>query len=277
MRLSLWQTLFVEAEEASRLLFFMAGTSDARALAVALKDKGYSLLASVVTEHAAKVLEDSGISARHGRLGVEQMCALLEQSGARVVIDASHPFAEEAHKTAMSAAQRQGISYIRFERVREDFVDRDGIICVESYEQAAEIAAQRKGSVMLTTGSKTLHIFANRLQGDTAVRLVARMLPLAENMEKCALHGVEQRNIIAMQGPFSYELNQALYRHYETTLMITKESGGPGAVDQKVEAARDMGIDVVMIGRPQLAYGTCYSTVSDVLEELSRQGDGHGL
>lgn len=254
------------------MIFFMAGTSDARELAVALKDKGYPVLASVVTEHAANVLQGSGIEARHGRLDVEQMVDLLAQSEANVLIDASHPFAEEAHKTAMAAAQQRGIPYIRFERVRQDFIDCDGIICVDSYEQAADVAALKKGSVMLTTGSKTLHIFARRLLGDPAIRLVARMLPLAQNMDKCAQVGVEQRNIIAMQGPFSYQLNQALYRHYETTLMITKESGGPGAVDQKVQAARDMGIDVVMIGRPQLAYGTSYSTVSDVFQELLRQG-----
>ena len=63
---------------------------------------------------------------------------------------------------------------------------------------------------MLTTGSKTLEIFAKELVGLENTRLIARMLPRIDNMEKCAELGVEQKNIVAIQGPFSKELNKAL-------------------------------------------------------------------
>ena len=95
---------------------------------------------------------------------------------------------------------------------------------------------------MLTTGSKTLKIFADHLIGLPDTRLIARMLPRQDNMEKCEELGIEQKNIVAMQGPFSKELNKALYNHYKVTLMITKESGKVGAVDEKLEAALEMGI-----------------------------------
>ena len=253
------------------MIFFMAGTSDARELALAIQAAGYPLLTSVVTENAARGLEDAGLPARFGRLTREGMAALLKELEATLLVDASHPFAEEAHRTAMAAASECGLPYIRYERSRHEFGERELLTVVDTYEEAARFAAQKKGSVMLTTGSKTLQVFTEKLMGDRDIRLVARMLPRTDNMEKCAELGVEQKNIIAMQGPFSKELNEALYRHYKTTLMITKESGGPGAVDEKVEAALAMGIEVVVIGRPKLDYETSFSSADAVLNEIAKR------
>ena len=110
---------------------------------------------------------------------------------------------------------------------------------------------------MLTTGSKTLEIFAKELVGLENTRLIARMLPRIDNMEKCAELGIEQKNIVAIQGPFSKELNKALYRQYGVTLMITKESGKVGSVDEKLEAALECGIETIMIARPNVNYRKC--------------------
>lgn len=252
------------------MIFFMAGTSDARELGLAIQESGYPVLASVVTAHAARVLEDAGLRVRHGRLDAVEMERILGDVSARMVVDASHPFAEEAHRTAMAAAASRGIPYIRYERTSTDFDAVGGVTQVGDYEQAARLAAQKKGSIMLTTGSKTLRVFTERLLGSPGIRLVARMLPRADNMDKCAELGLPQQDIIAMQGPFSRELNEALYRHYGTTLMITKESGGRGAVDEKVEAALSMGIEVIVITRPSLDFGTSFASQEAVLQEIVR-------
>ncbi|KYP79464.1 precorrin-6A reductase [Ferroacidibacillus organovorans] len=253
------------------MIFFMAGTSDARDLALAIQDAGYPLLTSVVTEHAANALKAVELQVRVGRLDIAEMMALLKEKGATLLVDASHPFAEEAHLTAMAAANACGVTYLRYERSSQTFRDHASLLHVDTYEEAAQLAAQKKGNVMLTTGSKTLPIFTAKLVGDPEVRLVARMLPRVDNMEKCVQLGVGQENIIAMQGPFSRDLNEALYRHYGTTLMITKESGGPGAVDEKVEAALAMGIEVIVIGRPKLDFAVSFSTVDALLSEIARR------
>jgi len=73
-----------------------------------------------------------------------------------------------------------------------------------------------------------------------------------------------------MQGPFSKELNKALYDHYGVNVMVTKESGKEGAVDEKVEAALEKGIEVIMIRRPKVDYGVCYHTYGEVLRHLNR-------
>ncbi|MED1472191.1 precorrin-6A reductase [Bacillus salipaludis] len=252
------------------MILVLAGTSDARALALEIMKDGYDLLATVVTDNAAHELGESGISVQTGRLTDDEMVSLIESKGIQAVVDASHPFAEEASKNAINAAKQAGVPYIRYERESQTF-QYEKMTVVESYDEAAEIAASKKGVVMLTTGSKTLQIFTEKLLGKPDIRLIARMLPRVDNMEKCEQLGLPQKNIVAIQGPFTKEFDQALYKQYGVTLMITKESGKVGSVDEKVEAAKDLGIEVIMIGRPKINYGTVYSNFSDVVQELHKK------
>jgi precorrin-6A/cobalt-precorrin-6A reductase len=247
----------------------MAGTSDARELALCIHQAGYTLLTTVVTDSAAKSMEEAGLPVQTGRLSAEAITALVREKGIRAIVDATHPFAEEASKNAIAAAQAAAVPYIRYERDRLTFDGHPLITFADDYHQAAELAAVRKGVIMLTTGSKTLHIFTERLLGLPDVTLVARMLPRKDNMEKCEELGLEQKHIVAMQGPFSKELNKALYEHYKVTLMITKESGKVGAVDEKLESAIELGIETVIIGRPSVEYGLHFGDFGSVLVKLN--------
>ncbi|USG64535.1 precorrin-6A reductase [Brevibacillus ruminantium] len=252
------------------MILVLAGTSDARELALLIKENGYSLLTTVVTDNAAKSIEEAGLPVQVGRLTAEDIEMLIREKGFQAVVDASHPYAEEASKNAMAGAQAAEVPYIRYERESLDSPRHDKIIFAEDYKQAAEIAVEKRGVIMLTTGSKTLKIFTDRLLGLPDTTLVARMLPRLDNMEKCEELGIEQKNIVAMQGPFSKELNKALYDHYGVTLMITKESGKVGAFDEKVEAALEMGIETIVIARPKIDYGTKFSDFAGVIGELKQ-------
>jgi len=256
------------------MILVLAGTSDARELAVRIKESGYELLSTVVTDSAAKSMEEAGLPVQVGRLTAQDLVSLIAEKGVRCVVDATHPFAEEASKNAMAAAQEAEVPYIRYERESLSAPGSEKLIVVEDYVQAAELAAKKKGVIMLTTGSKTLKIFTDRLLGLPDTTLVARMLPRLDNMQKCEELGLEQKNIVAMQGPFSKDLNKALYDHYKVTLMITKESGKVGAFDEKVEAALEMGIETIVIGRPKIEYGTKFSDYDSVLSQLNQVTGG---
>jgi precorrin-6A/cobalt-precorrin-6A reductase len=258
----------IQKRKWSNMILILAGTSDARELALLVKQAGYSLLTTVVTDSAAKSMKEAGLPVRVGRMNAEEICELIQREGFKAVIDASHPFAEEASRNALEGAKRADVPYIRYERASVEEKPHPLITMVGDYAEAAELAARHKGVVMLTTGSKTLQIFAEKLVGLPEVRLVARMLPRKDNMEKCEQLGIEQKNIIAIQGPFSKELNVALYRQYGVTLMITKESGKVGSVDEKLEAALELGIPTIMIARPKIEYGTVFSEFYQVLDAL---------
>lgn len=252
------------------MLLVIAGTSDARALSIELKDRGFSLLTTVVTDNAAMEMREAGVNVLAGRLTGQEMASLIEEKGVRAIVDASHPFAEEASRNAIFAAQQTNVPYLRYERESQSF-QYEKLTTVTSYEEAAEAALKRKGVIMLTTGSKTLEIFTQVLLGDPEIRLIARMLPRIDNMEKCERLGFPQKNIVAIQGPFTQEFDQALYKQYGVTLMITKESGKVGAVDEKVAAAKELGIDIIMIGRPRIQYPNVYSSFGELIEALQKQ------
>ncbi|SIC25091.1 cobalt-precorrin-6x reductase [Mycobacteroides abscessus subsp. abscessus] len=110
------------------MILCLAGTSDARELAVVMKKAGYDVITSVVTDNAALELEKKGLEVRVGRLSREEF----------------------------SDADAE-IPYIRYERASQSFED-EGITFVSSYEEAAVAAEGKKGVIMLTTGSKTLQI-----------------------------------------------------------------------------------------------------------------------
>lgn len=250
------------------MIFMLCGTSDARELALQIRAGGFNVLTSVVTESAAASLSEAGLDVRTGRLTADEMAAVVRELGVQAIVDASHPFAEEAHANAMSAARGTGVPYIRYERAGLVYDNHPLLHIVPSYEEAALKAKQLKGSVMLTTGGKTLGTFTRHLLGDPDVRLVARMLPRLDNMEKCSELGMEQKNIIAMQGPFSREMNEALYKHFATTVMVTKESGRTGAVDEKVQSALELGIHVILISRPEVDFGTVFDHFDGVIDAL---------
>ena len=78
-----------------------------------------------------------------------------------------------------------------------------------------------------------------------------RVLPLTQSILSCEEAGVPHRNIIAIQGPFSEELNKAVINEFEINVMITKDSGATGGFPEKIHAARDCGIPVIVITRPE--------------------------
>ncbi|WP_232695667.1 precorrin-6A reductase [Brevibacillus daliensis] len=252
------------------MILFMAGTSDARELAVLVKEAGYQLVTTVVTDSAAKSLQDIQIPVNVGRLSLHEMVEFAKELKVTTIVDATHPFAEEASTNAMACAKQLEVPYIRFEREMRSYIDNPSVLFVKDYEQAALEAKKRKGTVMLTTGSKTLATFTKHLLGDPDIRLIARMLPRLDNMEKCQELGVEQKNIVAIQGPFSKELNMALFRQFEVDIMVTKESGKVGSVDEKLEAALELGLFTIVIDRPKLVYGAMFQTFNGILHELDR-------
>lgn len=117
----------------------------------------------------------------------------------------------------------------------------------DSAEAVAYLAATQ-GAVLLTTGSKELDVFCSL--PDFEKRLFVRVLPMAEVIERCFALGYGGKQIIAMQGPFSYTLNVALLRHYDCRYLVTKNTSQAGGMDEKIAAARDNDVTVVLIERP---------------------------
>ena len=94
--------------------------------------------------------------------------------------------------------------------------------------------------------------------------MTVRLLPTAKVIAECTELGFSPKNIVALQGPFSTELNIALYRQYEADVIVTKNSGEVGGTDTKLEAAKALGLPVVMIDRPKITYDEIAYTFEDI-------------
>jgi precorrin-6x reductase len=120
-------------------------------------------------------------------------------------------------------------------------------VYVDSATSAAAYLVDTEGRILLTTGSKELGAF-REIPAD---RLYVRVLPTAAGIAACEQAGIPYRNIIAMVGPFSQEMNAATMRQYQIAWMVTKDSGKAGGFDEKMEACRETGARPVVIERPR--------------------------
>ena len=81
-------------------------------------------------------------------------------------------------------------------------------------------------------------------------RLYPRVLPVVESILACQQAGIPTRNIIALHGPFSRDLNRAMLEQYQIRYLVTKDGGRAGGFEEKAAAAREAGAELVVIGRP---------------------------
>ena len=79
--------------------------------------------------------------------------------------------------------------------------------------------------------------------------------------------GFEGKNLIAMQGPFSKELNAAMLRQYDCRYLVTKDSGKAGGFEEKIQAATECGAIPVIIGRPVQEKGISVKECKRMLPE----------
>ena len=133
----------------------------------------------------------------------------------------------------------------------------------ENAAEAAAFLANTEGSILLTTGSKDLAAYSGIL--DFTQRVYARVLPMDASLEACRTAGLKASHIIAMQGPFSEEMDLATLRFANAAWMVTKDGGEAGGFPAKVSAARKAGAGLVVIGRPPQREGLPFAAVLDVL------------
>lgn len=77
-----------------------------------------------------------------------------------------------------------------------------------------------------------------------------RVLPSCVAISACEDVGIRGKRIIAMQGPFSEEMNRAMMRQLGVRYLVTKEAGTAGGFLEKLSAAEALSVTAVVIGRP---------------------------
>lgn len=250
-------------------IVIFAGTTEGRRLSEILADAGIAHTVCVATEYGEIVMreqmdaEAAGakkqplVSLHRGRMDRKQIEEFLRNEGYGIVVDATHPYAKvvtENLRGAVAALQTsekkaQFPIYLRLEReISETPEAEDPAVSIRYFESNADCAKaleNTEGNILLTTGSKELATYC--ASGRLHDRLYVRILPGRESLELCMEQGIKGRQILALQGPFSTEMNAAILKQYDIRHMVTKNSGRTGGYREKLEAAKMLGIPVYVI------------------------------
>ncbi len=231
-----------------------AGTTEGRQLSAWLAAAGVETLCSVATEYGELLVEKQPhLSVHQGRLLPEEMEQLFAEEGKPLVLDVTHPYAVAVSANIKAACEKTGCEYLRL--IRPSLMNKNAcktaeeIVVVESVEAAVNFLKTTEGSIFVTTGSKELAKFT--ALPDYQNRVYARVLATPEVVTQCTEAGFTGPHLICMQGPFSKELNLAMLRSIGAAWMVTKEAGRAGGFEEKMTAAKEAGVKVVLIGRPR--------------------------
>lgn len=260
-----------------------AGTTEGRELAQELARERIYCDISVATEYGRQIMDEKispYICILQGRMTAEQMRLKCENERYLAVVDATHPFATEVSVNIRESLKGLDIPYFRLGREKipgeegerqagERQAEEQNYMARKYFQNTAacvEALKKTEGKIFLTTGSKELSAFCR--EETIRKRLVVRVLPGMESLQECVRNGLEGRQIIAMQGPFSKEMNLAMIRQYQASVLVTKESGKTGGEDTKLAAAGEAQIPSYIILRPDEK--TPVMDMDEVLEQLRR-------
>lgn len=230
------------------MILLLGGTSEAGAIAAALAAAGARVLVSTATDIASSVRESDVVTVRTGVLDEAGLHALILKRQARMVVDATHPYASGVTRNAQRAAARADVPYLRYLRPPAVAAE-SGVVLVGDHEEAARRAFLAGRPVLLTIGTRNLAPYL-RAARRTAVPVVARVLPSPESLRACESAGLPREQVIPGRGPFSAAQTVEVIRRHRIGVLVTKDGGAEGGVPEKLEAARCEGCEVVLVARP---------------------------
>jgi precorrin-6A/cobalt-precorrin-6A reductase len=228
------------------MILILGGTGEARSLAACVP--AISSLAGRVSAPRLPVGE-----VRIGGFGgVDGLAQWLRDNPVDAVVDATHPFAQQITANAHEACERVGVPFLILRR--PGFEPVEGWHWVDSVAGAArDLPGSR---VFLTTGRQDLGEFASCPQWFLARMVEPPEPPMPQRIE-----------VLLSRGPFTVDGELALMRSWSIDVLVTKDSGGE-MTSAKLEAARQLGIPVVIVRRPPLPPAEVVATVEEVLTWL---------
>lgn len=226
------------------MIAVFAGTQEGREVLKRMQALNVPIFGSTATSYGSELIEKyEQLQVNHVPMNLCQMEAWMRENKIRVVVDTTHPYACEVTKNIAKACENLQLPLARLQR---PLASVKSIKRFADYQACIRHLQVGEGKILLTTGSNHLEEFVAALPKE---RLIVRVLPRASVLKKCQEIGLLANQILAIQGPFSIEMNQAILKDYQIHHLVTKESGLIGGYQEKVKAAQEMNIEVVSIMR----------------------------
>jgi precorrin-6A/cobalt-precorrin-6A reductase len=192
--------------------------------------------------------------------GADGFEAYLEAERIDVLVDATHPFAEQISRHAATAAARANVPLIVLSRPA--WVAQPGDHWIDAADMAAAAAAlgREPKRVFLTIGRLQLDAFAAAPRHFYLIRTIEPLAVPPNLPRHCVILG---------RGPFVVEAEEKLLREESIDVVVSKNSGGEAAF-AKFLAARQLGLPVVVVARPRQVSGPVLHDPAEVMAFILR-------
>lgn len=239
----------------------LGGTTEASTLARALAEVGADAVFSYAGRTDAPVAQP--LPTRVGGFGgVAGLVDYLRAEKIGFVVDATHPFAAQMSRNAITACAIAGVPLLGLERAAWRAQAGDNWQQVADFAGALTALPEAGARVFLAIGKQNLDGFTAKAN-HYLLRLVdaPKALPLPD----CT--------VILARGPFDVAGDLTLLRDHRITHIVAKNAGGAGA-EAKLTAARNLGLPVILIDRPALPERQVVATVAEVMARLGHAERG---
>jgi precorrin-6A/cobalt-precorrin-6A reductase len=243
------------SDMAASKILILGGTTEARKLAEALAPRKDL---DVTVSLAGRTLEPRPlpVKTRHGGFGgVEGLAAYLRDEAIDLLVDATHPFAQRMTPNAIAAAELTATPIVCLNRPGWSAQPGDHWRMAKSIEDAVDKLGAASRRVFLAIGRQEAHLFSRAPQHVYLARSVDPIDP--------PIDAPDCRYLLAT-GPFMLEDEIALLSENAIDVVVSKNSGG-AATYAKIEAARQLGLPVVMVERKRIDGAACVATVESAL------------
>jgi len=221
-------------------ILILGGTTEARQLAGKLAARA-SVTLSLAGRTESPVAQ--GVPVRSGGFGgADGLAAYLGETGTDLLIDATHPYAARISANAAQAARVAGVPILALRRPGWEPVEGDRWTDVDTVDDAVQALGAAPRRVFLALGRQEVGAFDAAPQHHYLIRSVDPVEP------KLA---VPDATYLLARGPFREDDERALLETHRIEFVVSKNSGG-AATYGKIAAARALGVDVVMVQRPDL-------------------------
>ncbi|MGK7921855.1 MAG: cobalt-precorrin-6A reductase [Trichodesmium sp.] len=237
-------------------LLILGGTGEGLKLAtLATTISGLEVINSLAGSTSKPVLT-STLTRIGGFGGLSGLTDYLQEQKIDLLVDATHPFATQISENAAIASNKLNIPFLMLIRPPWEKKSGDRWLEVENNQTAARVVPELAAKIFLTIGRQELVNYAHLKNLWFLMRMIEQPQPNTP---------LPSGKIITERGPFSLLTERSLLQKYEIGAIVSKNSGGD-ATYNKIIAARELDIPVVMIKRPSLPEG---QQVSDVESAVS--------
>ncbi len=246
------------------MILLLGGTSESAPIATGLAERGHAVIVSTATDIKLNTGNHKLIKRRSGMLKPEAMEELIKKEDVALLVDATHPYAAMVRKTSREIATGLNLPYLTYIRPRTEF-NYHKITWTNSHDVAAKVAVSFENPVLLMTGSRNLVPYVNESK-NSGVDLYARVLNNDDSLKACREAGLAFDKVITGRGPFSVKTNIEQMELYGVGTIVTKDTGRSGGAYEKIDAAKALGAEVVVVDRPDYGGEGEHGNIDSLIE-----------